>query len=106
MPDWIQLHEDHMDGAFEEVGFIRVKPEEFAARHGISFTERDQATARGPVSYAFLELRSGAQVFLQHEPRLSAPGIWVYARLGGDKGELCSELAAAFGIDEGAILPY
>jgi hypothetical protein len=95
-----------MDGAFEEVGFIKLRPEDFAQRHQISFTEREQTGPRGPVSYAFFELRSGAQVFLQHEPQLSAPGIWVYARVGGDKVALCNELAAAFGIEDGAILPY
>lgn len=106
MPDWIQLHEDDMEGAFEEIGFVRLAREVFAADYQISFRERGENGHRGALSYAVIELRSGAQFFLQHEPRLAETGVWLYAQAGGDAQRRRDEFVGAFSIDPQQILAF
>jgi hypothetical protein len=104
--DWIQMHEDRMVGAFEEIGFVKMTREAFSSRYQISFHERDQSGMRGALSYALIQLRSGSQFFLQHEPRLAETGVWLYSKAGGDAQRQCREFAAAFSIDPDEILAF
>lgn len=106
MADWIQMNEDRMVGAFEEIGFVKMTREAFTSRYHIFFQERAQSGMRGALSYALIQLRSGSQFFLQHEPRLAETGVWLYAKAGGDAQGQCREFAAAFRIDPDQILAF
>jgi hypothetical protein len=105
MRDWRQKDEKELDGAFKEIAFIRLPPAEFADRFKISFTQR-QHGKREMLSYAAVELRSGARYFLQHETKLSDQGIWLYGTAEGDPKVQCDEFARAFGIDAADIAAF
>ena len=50
------------------------------------------------LSYAAIELNSGARFFLQHEHTLSKHGIWLYGSADENPNVQCEEFARAFGI--------
>ncbi|MFZ1993516.1 MAG: hypothetical protein WAU75_05355 [Solirubrobacteraceae bacterium] len=102
MRDWRQKDEKQLDGAFKEIAFIRMPPAEFAERFEITFTERTHGK-REMLSYAAVELGSGARYFLQHERKLSDQGIWLYGSAERDARIQCDEFARAFGIDPSDI---
>jgi hypothetical protein len=102
MRDWCQKDEKELDGAFREIAFIRIPPAEFAERFEITFTQRTHGK-RELLSYAAVELRSGARYFLQHETKLSDQGIWLYGTAARDAKVQCEEFAKAFGIDAADI---
>lgn len=106
MASWIQLHEEDMEGAFEEIGFVKLGRDTFTDEHRILFRDRGSNGHRGALSYAVIEVASGQQFFLQHEPSLAESGVWLYAKAGGDARRQCDEFAAAFGIDPAEILPF
>ncbi|HEX4008433.1 MAG TPA: hypothetical protein VHX62_00410 [Solirubrobacteraceae bacterium] len=106
MASWIQLHEEDMEGAFQEIGFVKVGRDTFADEHRILFRDRDSNGHRGALGYAVVELSSGDQFFLQHEPGLAETGVWLYAKASGDARRQCDEFAAAFAIDPAEILPF
>ena len=105
MRDWRQKDEKELDGAFKEIAFIRMPPAEFADRFRISFTQREHGK-RAMLSYAAVELRSGARYFLQHETKLSDQGIWLYGSAERDAKVQCDEFAKAFGIDAADIAAF
>ncbi len=105
MRDWRQKDEKQLDGAFKEIAFIRMPPTEFADRFKITFTQREHGK-RAMLSYAAVELRSGARYFLQHEQKLSDEGIWLYGSAEGDAKVQCNEFARAFGIDAADIAAF
>jgi hypothetical protein len=98
MREWYQKDEMTLDGAFKEIAFIRMAPDDFARRFDIVFTRR-QHGRREMLSYAAIELGSGTRFFLQHEHTLSDHGIWLYGDAERDAARQCEEFAAAFGID-------
>jgi hypothetical protein len=102
MHDWRQKDEQELDGAFKEIAFIRIAPDEFADRFAITFTQRAHGK-REMLSYAAVELGSGARYFLQHETKLSDEGLWLYGGAEGDAKVQCDEFARAFGIDAADI---
>jgi hypothetical protein len=102
MRDWRQKDEMELDGAFKEIAFIRIAPDDFAQRFEIVFTRREHGK-REMLSYAAVELHSGARFFLQHEHKLSDQGIWLYGDAERDATEQCGEFAEAFGIDPSDI---
>jgi hypothetical protein len=102
MRDWRQKDEMELDGAFKEIAFIRVAPDDFIQRFEIVFT-RGQHGKRETLSYAAVELHSGTRFFLQHEHQLSDEGIWLYGDAAGDAAQQCEEFARAFGIDSSDI---
>lgn len=104
MREWQQKDEQELDGAFREIAFIRMPPAEFAHRFEINFTQRAHGK-RELLSYAAVELRSGARYFLQHETKLSDQGIWLYGTAERDPALQCDEFAKAFGIDTADIAP-
>ncbi|MGH2894720.1 MAG: hypothetical protein ACRDPM_15870 [Solirubrobacteraceae bacterium] len=105
MRDWRQKDEKELDGAFKEIAFIRMPPAEFAQRYKITFTQRTHGK-REMLSYAAVELRSGARYFLQHEQKLSDEGIWLYGNAEADAKPQCDEFAKAFGIDAADIAAF
>lgn len=105
MRDWRQKDEKELDGAFKEIAFIRMPPAEFAERFKITFTQRAHGK-REMLSYAAVELRSGARYFLQHERKLSDQGIWLYGNAEADAKVQCDEFAKAFGIDAADIAAF
>jgi hypothetical protein len=105
MRDWLQKDEKQLDGAFKEIAFIRLPPAEFADRFKITFTQRAHGK-REMLSYAAIELRSGARYFLQHETKLSDQGIWLYGTAERDAKIQCDEFAKAFGIDAADIAAF
>jgi hypothetical protein len=105
MRDWRQKDEKQLDGAFKEIAFIRMPPDEFADRFKITFTQRTHGK-REMLSYAAVELRSGARYFLQHERKLSEKGIWLYGSAERDAKLQCDEFATAFGIDPADIAAF
>jgi hypothetical protein len=102
MPDWRQKNEMELDGAFKEIAFIRMAPNDFAQRFEIAFTRRAHGK-REMLSYAAIELDSGTRFFLQHEHTLSDQGIWLYGSADDDAETQCEEFARAFGIDPSDI---
>jgi hypothetical protein len=105
MPDWRQKDEMDLDGAFKEIAFIRIAPADFAQRYEIAFTRRAHGK-REMLSYAAVELDSGARFFLQHEHKLSDNGIWLYGSADDDATAQCEEFARAFGIDSSDIAAF
>jgi hypothetical protein len=105
MREWRQKNEQDLDGAFKEIGFIRLPADDFASRFEISFTQREHGK-RAMLSYAAIELRSGARFFLQHEHQLSERGVWLYGSATQDPSEQIAEFAAAFGIDPSDIAAF
>jgi hypothetical protein len=105
MREWRQTNENNLDGAFKEIAFIRRAPDEFAAEFEITFTQHEHGK-RATLSYAAIELRSGARFFLQHEHSLSERGIWRYGSAERDPKQQCAEFAAAFGIDGSDIAAF
>jgi hypothetical protein len=105
MPDWRQQDEMELDGAFKEIAFIRIAPGEFTGRYEIVFTRRAHGK-REMLSYAAVELSSGARFFLQHEHKLSDEGIWLYGSAELDAKAQCEEFAEAFGIDAADIAAF
>jgi hypothetical protein len=105
MRQWRQKDEQELDGAFKEIAFIRMPPAEFAERFEISFTQRAHGK-RELLSYAAVELCSGARYFLQHETKLSDQGIWLYGTAERDAAAQCDEFAKAFGIDSADIAAF
>lgn len=97
MREWRQKDETELDGAFREIAFIRMGPDDFAQRYQIVFTRREHGK-RELLSYAAVELDSGARFFLQHEHKLSDQGIWLYGDAERDAAQQCDEFAKAFGI--------
>ena len=63
---------------------MKVGRDVFADDHRILFRDRDSNGHRGALSYAVIEVRSGSQFFLQHEPSLAESGLWLYAKAGGN----------------------
>lgn len=102
MCDWHQKDEMDLNGAFKEIAFIRIAPEDFADRFEIVFTRREHGK-RDLLSYAAVELSSGARFFLQHEHKLSNSGLWLYGSAESDAQAQCEEFATAFGIDPADI---
>jgi len=98
MREWWQKDETQLDGAFKEIAFIRMPPAEFADRFKIAFTQGEHGK-REMLSYAAVELRSGALYFLQHETKLSDQGLWLYGSAERDAQLQSDEFAKAFGID-------
>jgi hypothetical protein len=94
-----------LDGAFKEIAFIRMPPAEFAQRYEIAFTQRSHGK-REMLSYAAVELDSGARYFLQHETKLSDQGIWLYGSAERDAQVQCDEFAEAFGIDPADVAAF
>lgn len=105
MRDWQQKDEKELDGAFKEIAFIRMPPAEFVQRFEITFTQR-QHGKREMLSYAAVELGSGARYFLQHETKLSDQGIWLYGSAERDAKGQCHEFAEAFGIEPADIAAF
>jgi hypothetical protein len=105
MCNWRQKNEMELDGAFKEIAFIRMPPAEFVQRYEITFTQRAHGK-RELLSYAAVELRSGARYFLQHETKLSDQGIWLYGSAERDAKGQCDEFARAFGIDAADIAAF
>jgi hypothetical protein len=105
MPDWRQKDEMDLDGAFKEIAFIRIAPNDFAQRFEIAFTRRAHGK-REMLSYAAVELDSGTRFFLQHERKLSDQGIWLYGTADDDTKAQCDEFARAFGIDSADIAAF
>ena len=105
MRDWRQKDEMELDGAFKEIAFIRLSPEAFSGRFKITFTRREHGK-RELLSYAAVELRSGARFFLQHEHKLSDEGLWLYGDAERDARAQCEEFAQAFGIDAADIAAF
>jgi hypothetical protein len=105
MPEWRQKDEKELDGAFKEIAFIRMSPAEFSQRYGITFTQRSHGK-RQLLSYAAVELSSGARFFLQHETKLSDEGIWLYGSAEHDAKAQCEAFAGAFGIDAADIAAF
>ena len=105
MGDWRQQNEMELDGAFKEIAFIRIPPTEFTGRYEIVFTQRAHGK-RELLSYAAVELTSGARFFLQHEHKLSDQGIWLYGNAELDSAPQCDEFAEAFGIDDSDIAVF
>jgi hypothetical protein len=105
MRDWRQKDEMELDGAFKEIAFIRMPPDDFARRFEIVFTSRAHGK-REMLSYAAIELHSGTRFFLQHEQNLSDQGIWLYGDVERDAAEQREEFAAAFGIDSSDIATF
>ena len=105
MRQWRQKDEQEPDGAFKEIAFIRMAPAEFADRFEINFTQRAHGK-REMLSYAAVELRSGARYFLQHETKLSDEGIWLYGSAERDARLQCDEFAEAFGIESTDIAAF
>jgi len=105
MRNWLQQDEKKLDGAFKEIAFIRMPADEFAARYEITFTQREHGK-REMLSYAAIELRSGARFFLQHEHKLSDQGIWLYGSAERDAKSQCEEFAEAFGIGPADIAAF
>jgi hypothetical protein len=105
MRQWRQKDEQELDGAFKEIAFIRMAPAEFADRFEINFTQRAHGK-REMLSYAAVELRSGARYFLQHETKLSDQGIWLYGTAERDARLQCDEFAEAFGIEPTDIAAF
>ena len=102
MRDWRQKNEKELDGAFKEIAFIRMPPAEFVQRYEITFNQGSHGK-RELLSYAAVELDTGALYFLQHETKLSDQGIWLYGSAEGDARVQCDEFAQAFGIDPSDI---
>ncbi len=105
MRDWWQKDEKQLDGAFKEIAFIRMPLAEFAQRYEIIFTQGEHGK-REMLSYAAVELSSGALYFLQHETKLSDQGIWLYGSAEHDAKIQCDEFAEAFGIDASDIAAF
>lgn len=105
MPDWRQQNEMDLDGAFKEIAFIRIAPDDFAQRFEIAFTRRAHGK-REMLSYAAVELDTGTRFFLQHEHKLSDQGIWLYGSAETDAAAQCEEFARAFGIDPADIAAF
>jgi hypothetical protein len=105
MPDWRQKDEMDLDGAFREIAFIRIAPNDFAQRYEIAFTRRAHGK-REMLSYAAVELDSGTRFFLQHEHKLSDQGIWLYGSADGDANTQCEEFARAFEIHPSDIAAF
>jgi hypothetical protein len=105
MCNWRQKNEMELDGAFKEIAFIRMAPAEFVQRYEITFTQRAHGK-RELLSYAAVELLSGARYFLQHETKLSDRGIWLYGSAERDAKGQCDEFARAFGIDAADIAAF
>jgi hypothetical protein len=105
MGDWRQKDEMQLDGAFKEIAFIRIAPGDFTRRFEIVFTRRRHGK-REMLSYAAVELHSGARFFLQHEHKLSDEGIWLYGDADRDAAEQREEFAAAFEIDSSDIAAF
>ena len=105
MHDWRQRDEKQLDGAFKEIAFIRMPPREFAQRFEIAFTQGAHGK-REMLSYAAVELDTGALFFLQHETKLSDQGLWLYGSAERDAKVQCDEFARAFGIDAADIAAF
>ena len=105
MREWRQKDEMELDGAFKEIAFIRIAPGDFAQRYDIVFTRREHGK-RELLSYAAVELHSGARFFLQHEHKLSDQGIWLYGDAERDAAQQCEEFAKAFEIDPADIATF
>jgi len=105
MSEWRQKDEQDLDGAFKEIAFIRMPLAEFAQRFEITFTEGEHGK-REMLSYAAIELDTGALYFLQHETKLSDQGIWLYGTAERDAAVQCDEFARAFGIDAADIAAF
>ncbi len=105
MREWRQKDEQDLDGAFKEIAFIRMPPTEFAQRFEITFTQGEHGK-REMLSYAAIELDTGALYFLQHETKLSDQGIWLYGSAERDATVQCDEFARAFGIDPADIATF
>src|SRR5947209_8978536 len=105
MRNWRQKDEMELDGAFKEIAFIRIPPSEFVRRFEITFTKREHGK-REMLSYAAVELSSGARFFLQHEHNLSDEGIWLYGSAERDPKAQCEEFTEAFGIDRSDVAAF
>jgi hypothetical protein len=105
MREWRQTDEKDLDGAFKEIAFIRIAPAEFARRFEITFAQGRHGK-REMLSYAAIELSTGALYFLQHETKLSDQGIWLYGSAERDPKVQCDEFARAFGIDSADIAAF
>jgi hypothetical protein len=102
MPDRRQRDEMDLDGAFKEIAFIRIAPNDFAQPYEIALTLRTHGK-REMFSYAAVELHSGRRFFLQHEHKLSDQGIWLYGSADDDAKTQCEGFARAFEIDPSDI---
>ncbi|MGZ4171238.1 MAG: hypothetical protein ACXVRW_10280 [Solirubrobacteraceae bacterium] len=105
MREWRQKDEMELDGAFKEIAFIRMTPDDFVRRFEIVFTRRAHGK-REMLSYAAIELHSGSRFFLQHEHKLSDQGIWLYGDAERDAAQQCEEFAEAFGIEASDIAAF
>ena len=105
MREWRQKDEMDLDGAFKEIAFIRMAPDDFAQRFDIVFTQR-QHGKREMLSYAAIELYTGTRFFLQHEHKLSNQGIWLYGDAERDASQQREEFAEAFGINPSDIAAF
>ena len=103
MVEWVEIGEGDWEGDFEEIAFIGISHEQFATRFGISFTKNTHYEAPGPMAYAAIELRSGAQFLLHHDYDYPQPGVWLSGRIDVNAGKQRAQFAEVLGLNRAAI---